>query len=150
MDERTPLVASESVISAVANRVRGPAPRAATSGSGPWPSRSVATRPGVNPNSPEGDDERPIGTGEYLGECLYGPAIRIGSTLEVPRECHVVVEGQVDHPVRSGRCTSQAVEIIERAAMDLCPGCVEGSGRGIRAGQADDLMASADELGNDG
>ena len=37
-----------------------------------------------------------------------------------------------------------------RAAVHLRPSGGEGSGRGIRAGQPDDLMAGADELGNDG
>ena len=34
--------------------------------------------------------------------------------------------------------------------MHLRPGGGEGSGRGIRAGEPGDLMAGADELGNDG
>jgi hypothetical protein len=56
----------------------------------------------------------------------------------------------MDHSIRLGSCTAQAVEIIKSAATHLCPGSGERIGRGIRAGEADDLMARADELGNDG
>ena len=53
-------------------------------------------------------------------------------------------------PSDVGSGTAQGVEVVERAAMHLRPGGGEGSGRGVRAGQPDDLMAGADELGNDG
>ena len=53
-------------------------------------------------------------------------------------------------PSDAAAALAQAVEIVESAAMHLCPGGGEGGGRGIRAGQPDDLMAGADELGNDG
>ena len=50
---------------------------------------------------------------------------------------------------RPGR-TAQAAGIVKIAAMYPDPGPGEGSGRGVRAGQAGDLMARADELGNKG
>jgi len=56
----------------------------------------------------------------------------------------------MDHAVRRGGRVSQAVEIIESAAPDLCSRGGEGIGRGIRASEPDDLMARAEELGNDG
>jgi hypothetical protein len=43
----------------------------------------------------------------------------------------------------------QAVEIIEGAAVHLCPGGGKGNGRGIRASEPDDLMAGPEELGKD-
>ena len=61
-----------------------------------------------------------------------------------------MLEREVDHAIRRGRRAAQAVEVVEGAAMHLRPGGGEGSGRGIRASQPDDLMARADELGNDG
>jgi hypothetical protein len=61
-----------------------------------------------------------------------------------------MLEREVDNTVRSGSCIPQVIEIIERAAIYLCPGGAKGSGRGIGARQPDDLMAGTDELGNDG
>ena len=148
-DERTPREARESVICAVPSRVCGPPLRCA-SGAGTAPVPFGRHPPRCEPERPGGDDERPVGTRQRLAECLDGAAIRIGGALEVPRERDVVLEREVDHAIRRGRRAPQAVEIIERAAVHLCPGRGEGGGRGIRAGQPDDLMARADELGNDG
>jgi len=106
--------------------------------------------PWCEPERPGGDDERSVRAHKRLAECLDGPAIRVGSALEVPREGDVVLEGEVDHAIRSGSCTAQGVEVVDRAALHLCPGGGEDSGRGIRASQPDDLMALADELGDDG
>src|ERR1019366_5175635 len=77
-------------------------------------------------------------------------AVRIGGALEVPGEGEVVLEREVDHAVRRGSCIPQAAEVIEGAAMHLCPGGGEGGGRGVRAAETGDLMARADELGYDG
>ena len=99
---------------------------------------------------PGGDDERPIGTLERFAERLDGAAIGVGGALEVRRERDVVVEREVDDAVRRGRAGAQAVEVVEGAAMHLGPGGGEGGGRGIGAGEPDDLMARADELGDDG
>jgi hypothetical protein len=60
------------------------------------------------------------------------------------------VEREVDHVIgRPGR-TAQAAGIVKIAAMYPDPGLGEGSGRGVRAGEAGDLMARTDELGNKG
>jgi hypothetical protein len=45
---------------------------------------------------------------------------------------------------------AQAAEIVKIAAKYPGPGLGEGSGRGGRAGEAGELMARADELGNKG
>ncbi len=106
--------------------------------------------PGCEPERPGGDDQRPVRTRQHLAECLDGAAIRIGRALEVSRESDVVLEREVDHAIRRGSCTPQAVEVIKSAAMHLRPGRGKGSGRNIRASEPGDLMARADELGNDG
>jgi len=71
---------------------------------------------------------RSIRTRKRLAERLDGAAIRIGSALEVPRESNVMLEGEVDHAIRRGSCTPQAVEVIKSAALHLYPGRGEGSG----------------------
>jgi hypothetical protein len=106
--------------------------------------------PRCEPERPGGDDERPIRTRERLAERLDGAAIRVGSVLEAAREGDVVLEREMDHAVRRGGAAPQALEIIEGAATHLCAGRGEGGGRGIRAGEPGDLMARADQLGDDG
>jgi AcrR family transcriptional regulator len=61
-----------------------------------------------------------------------------------------VLEREVDHAIRREGGAPEAVEIIKSAAMHLCAGGREGSGRGIGASEPDDLMARADELWKDG
>ena len=103
-------------------------------------SRRESERPG-------GDDERPVGAGERLAERLDRAAVGVGRALEVARERDVVLERQVDHAVGRAGCLAQCVEIVERAALNLSAGGAERSGRGIRAGQAEDLMAGAESSG---
>jgi hypothetical protein len=57
-----------------------------------------------------------------------------------------VLEGEVNHAIRCGCFTQQAVEVVERAEMHLCPGGGEGSGRGIRAGQPGVLGSEDDDV----
>ena len=84
--------------------------------------------PRGEPEQPGGEDERPVGTGQHLAEGLDGAAVRVGRALEVPRESEIVLERQVNHAVRRGSGTSQAVEVIESAAVHGGPGRGEGSG----------------------
>ena len=149
-DERTPREASDSANSAVAGRVagRGRARRQRRVGVVPVPFGRHPPR--GDPEGPGGDDERPARTGQHLAEGLDGAAVRIGRALEVAGEGDVVLEREVDHAVRGGRRVPQDVEVIEGAALHLGPGRGEGRGRGIRAGQPGDLMARAEEFGNDG
>jgi hypothetical protein len=56
----------------------------------------------------------------------------------------------VNHAIRRDSSLAQAVEVLERAAMDLRAGRLDRGGRGVGAGQPDDLMAGADQLGDDG
>ncbi len=50
---------------------------------------------------------------------LDGASIRVGSALKVSRERDVVLEREVNHAVRRGSGTPQAVEVIKRAEMYL-------------------------------
>ena len=106
--------------------------------------------PRRDPEHPGGDQQRPLRARERLAERLDRAAVGVGGALEVSREREVVLEREVDHAVRGGSPAPQAVQIIEGAAVHLCSGRGEGIGRGIRASEPDDLMAGADELGNDG
>ena len=56
----------------------------------------------------------------------------------------------MDHAIRRGGRLAQDARIVESAALDLCPGRSQRSGRGIRAGQPGDLMARAEEFGHHG
>jgi hypothetical protein len=105
---------------------------------------------GCHPERARGDEERSIGAGKRFAKCLDGTAIRVGCALEVTRESQVVLEGEMNHAVGCGRAAAQAVEIVEGAALHLCAGGGEGGGGGVGASEPDDLMARADELGNDG
>jgi hypothetical protein len=106
--------------------------------------------PRGEPEQPGRDDERSIGARKRLAEGLDGAAIRIGSALEGPREDEVVLEREVDHAIRSSSGTAQGIEVVERAALHLCPGGNEGGGGGLRASQPHDLVPRADELRDDG
>src|ERR1700681_4533847 len=116
--------ARETVNCAVPNRVSGPLPIAVKAGSVLRPSCSV-------------------GASKHFAKCLDGATIRIGSALEVPREGAFMLEREVYHAVACLRPRPQAVEIIESSTKDLCPGRNKRSGRGVRAGEADHLMARA-------
>jgi hypothetical protein len=61
-----------------------------------------------------------------------------------------VLEGEVDHAVGTSRGSFQLVEVIEIAAENLGTHRGDGLGGGIGAGKAHDLMAVAEELGDDG
>jgi hypothetical protein len=61
-----------------------------------------------------------------------------------------VDERQVDHPVALGRPLAEAVEVLERAAVDLGPRRLERVGRRLGAGEADDVMAGVGQFGDDG
>jgi hypothetical protein len=61
-----------------------------------------------------------------------------------------VLEREVDHAIRRSSCPPQGVEIINGAALHVCPGGSEGPRRRIRAREPDDLMARADEFGHEG
>ncbi len=61
-----------------------------------------------------------------------------------------MLERQVDDPVGRRRGGAQLVEIVEGPAQRLGAARGEGGGRGVGAGEPDDLVTRADELGDDG
>jgi hypothetical protein len=61
----------------------------------------------------------------------------------------VVDVGGVDDPVGRGRGGTQAVEVVEGAAVDLGAGALERCRGPVGAGQPDDLVSGVDELGDD-
>ncbi len=104
--------------------------------------------PWCDPESPGGDDQRPVRPCKCFAEGLDGATIRIGGALKITRKGDLVLEGEVDHAVRCRGGPTQAVEIVERGAMRRRPRGRDRSSRGLRPSQPDDLVARADELGN--
>ena len=96
---------------------------------------------------PGGDDYGSVRANERGAERLDGLPVHLAIRREF-RE--VVVKGGVDNAVR-GRCSAaQALEILERTAMNVGPGRGKGCGGRIRARKANYLMSCADEFLNDG
>ncbi len=48
------------------------------------------------------------------------------------------------------RAPALRLQVVESAALHSCPGGGEGSGGGVRASEADDLVARTHEVRNDG
>lgn len=61
-----------------------------------------------------------------------------------------MLEREVDHAVRVGSRSAQGVEVVELPQPHLGTRGGKGLGRGVGAGESDDLVPRADELGNDG
>jgi hypothetical protein len=58
-------------------------------------------------------------------------------------------EGEVNDPIGPGGANTQAIEVVERPAMDLCSGGDKGIRRGIRASEPDDLVAGGEKFRDD-
>ena len=129
---------------------RRTAAQSAAAGSGPCPSRSVATRPGASPSVPEAmtnGRSEPASASPKVSTARRSASAAPWKSPEKAMSClnarwitpsdAAAALRRLSRSSRVPRCTS-------------APAAVEGSGRGIRAGQPDDLMARADELGNDG
>lgn len=102
------------------------------------------------PENPRGDDEGSTGARERLAKGVDGAPVRIEAPVGIPRKGEVVLERQVDHAVGRRRGRGQDVEVVKAAPGNLGTSSGESSGRSIRPGQGDHLVAVADELGNDG
>ena len=93
-----------------------------------------------------GDHERSARALERSAERLDGAPIGLARLLDLGE---VVDVGGVDHAVRLLRAAAQAVEVLERAAVDLGAGALERRGSLVRAGEADHLVPRLEELGDD-
>lgn len=61
-----------------------------------------------------------------------------------------MLEREVDHAVRADSRVAQGADVVQAPAHHLGSRGDERLGRGVRAGEPDDLVARVDELGNDG
>src|SRR6478609_6498859 len=77
-----------------------------------------------------------------------GRSSSVPGRLGHPREVVVVAEVDDALAVRGGG--AQALDVVELTAPDLCAERGDLLGRGVRAGQADDLVARLQQLGNGG
>src|SRR5262249_51813566 len=94
-----------------------------------------------------GDDQGAIRARELAAHDLDGAAVDLADLPE-PRE--VVDEAEVDHPVRRRSTLPQADQVLEVAPVHLGPGCGEGLGAVVRAGEAEHRVPRLEEVLNDG
>ena len=97
-----------------------------------------------------GENEGPLGIRQGGAHGLHGPPVGGSGGGEVAAERHLVLEGQVDHPVGVGRRLGQALGIIEVAPLDSGAGSFQPLRGCVGAGQADHLVAGPEEFGDDG
>ena len=102
---------------------------------------------GVGNRGPGGHDRWPLGARKSRAERLDDPSIVL-TVCDEFRE--VVVEGQVDDAVRSSGRLLEAVQILERPAIDLGAGGRQGRRLFIRTAEAQHLMACRDQFLDDG
>jgi hypothetical protein len=95
-----------------------------------------------------GEDERLVGAGEGFAEGLDCSAVSGGGSGEVAAEGDVVLEREMDDPVRQSGGVSQDVKVVERSETDLGAYGVQGLGRRLGAGEPDDLVAGGGQLGD--
>ena len=92
---------------------------------------------------PGSNHERAAGPRERLAEGFDGA--RLGPSGDrVVKE--IMDEGGVNHAIRVGCSTPQAVQFFERTAMRLGPCCGKGRSTRIRASKAEHLMARFSEF----
>ena len=113
-------------------------------------SSSVATAPGLTPASPEAMTS---GRSEPSRAAPSGGdrrAVGGGGGGKVARERLLVLEREVDDAVGRRGGVAQDVEVVEGAADDLRAGRAQRVRGGVGAGEPDDRVARAEELGNQG
>jgi hypothetical protein len=122
-------------------------------------SSSVPGRPSTPPSaSPAQREHQRAARGH---ERLAGPLQRLAHRLgggevcrycpqEVAGEQRVVLESEVDHAVGFLGGGAQAVEVVEVAAPDLGAEAVDRCSRLAGAGEPEHLVASREQLGDDG
>jgi hypothetical protein len=95
-------------------------------------------------------DERFVGADQCLAHRLDRCEVGVDRAHELTCAQRLVLEGEVDDPVRLGGCLGQRVEVVEVAAADFGAERGHGLGGRVRTGEADDLVAVGEQLGNDG
>ena len=91
--------------------------------------------------------QRPAGTLEGFAQRLDGAPVG-GAVLGKFRE--IMIEGRVDDAIHLCRAALQAVQVVERAAMDLGTGGGQLIRSLVRAGEAEHLVAGGDQFIDDG
>ncbi len=97
-----------------------------------------------------GGDEGAVAADELLPEGREGGALLGDRLHEGVGAAEVVGEGQVDHAVGLGGAGAQDVQIGETSAQRLGAGLLGGPRRGVGAGEGEDGVAVAEQLGDDG
>ena len=92
------------------------------------------------PGHPGGQHERPVGADERLGQGLDRGAL---GPVRLRRVRPVVLVREVDDPLGVGGAAAQRVEVVEVAAQDRRALRLERGGRGVGAGEPDDLVSRA-------
>ena len=112
-------------------------------------SASVETRPGTQgvPETVTKGRSLPTSSSPRVGEggALLGDRLRQGLGA-----AEVVAEGQVDHPVGLGGAGAQDVQVGEGAPERLGAGRLGGQRGRVGAGEREDGVAVAEQLGDDG
>ncbi len=98
-------------------------------------------------SNPGGHDKRAIRPGKCRAKRLDGTPIRLGGPRIIGK---IVNEGGMNHAVRCRRSASQALKIIERAAVHIRAGRGERRSGCIGASQAQDLVPGSYKLADDG
>ena len=97
-----------------------------------------------------GQHEGPVGVGQGGTHGLHRPPVGRRRRREVSPEGHLVLEGQMDHPVRVGRRLGQAFGVVEVSPLNRGAGRFQPLGRSVRARQADHFVTGSQQLGHDG
>ena len=139
---------SERVSSAVA--ARSPAGLARISALGHEPVVLGGHPAGGQPEHAGGKHEGSVGVGQCRPHGLDGSPVGGAGGGEVAAESDLVLEGQVDHAVGVGGRLGQAVGVVEVAPLDSGAGGFQLLRRCVGAGQADHLVAGAEQFGDDG
>ena len=98
---------------------------------------------GTVPGNTGRDDQRTVRAGKGRTEDLDGLTVQLSGVGEF---VEVVVEGQVDDAIAGVGRGTQAVVIVQIAAMDAGTGRTDRVGRGVGASQADGVVTVGNQI----
>jgi len=110
----------------------------------------ICEQPCVQQRRAGRDHEWFVRTFERGADRLDGAQVGFGSAGELAGIGQLVLEGEMDHPIRVGRRGAETIEVVERAAQDLDASGRQGSGGCVGPGEADHGVASGEEIETDG